>query len=126
MARPTVSFDFIHDRSVDTQKTNAVQVPGWARNAAVYIPALGTNCAVAMELIELADVTAALLLASNDTSWNEVRDADQDAQVAASGVEDCWIDITLLIQSLPAGCFIRFTLGSAQAADSSWVLVFRG
>jgi len=126
MPRPSATFDFIHDRSVDTTKTNPVQVPAWVENALLYIPALGSNCIVSMELIEIEDVTAALLLASNDTGWKAVRTEGEATQIAASGVEDCWIDITEFVRSCPPNCFIRFVMASAQAADSSWIIVFRG
>lgn len=126
MPRPSATFDFIHDRSVDTTKTDPVQVPEWVENALVFVPALGSNAVVTMELIEIEDVTAALLLASNDTGWKQVLTEGEASQVVASGTEDTWIDITEYVRSCPPNCFIRFVLDAAQAADSSWIMVFRG
>ncbi len=126
MPRPSATFDFIHDRSVDTTKTDAVQVPGWAENVLLFVPALGSDAIVTMEMIEIEDVTAAYLLASNNTGWKAVLTEGEASQVVASGTEDCWIDITEYVRSCPPNCFIRFVLDAAQGADSAWIIVFRG
>jgi len=125
MPRPSATFDFIHDFSVKNTKTNPVQVPEWTENAMVFIPALGSDSVVSMEMIEIEDVTAAYLLASNDTGWKQVLTEGEASQVVASGVEDCWIDITEFVRACPPNCFIRFVV-TAQGGDTNWILVFRG
>jgi len=126
MPRPSATFDFIHDFSVKDTKSNAVQVPDWVENVLLFVPALNVNCIVSMELIEIEDVTAAYLLASNDTGWKAVKTEGEATQIVASGIEDCWIDVSEYVRSCPPNCFIRFVMASAQAADSSWIIVYRG
>lgn len=126
MPRPSAVFDFIHDFSVKDTKSNPVQVPAWVENVLLFVPALATNCVVTMELIEIEDVTVALLAADNDTSWKAVKTEGEATQIVASGIEDCWIDITEYVQSCPPNCFIRFVMASAQNADSDWIIVYRG
>jgi len=118
-------IDFIIDDSVDNEKSEAVAVPQWARRAQLFVPSI-EDTAITMEMIEGRNVTAALLLASNNTSWKVVRSQDESSTVLASGVENCWVDITEFVRSLPQGCFIRFVSAVDQLADKSLIIVFRG
>ena len=129
MPRPSATFDFIHDYTgtgADTQKTYPVQVPEWTINALLFVPALNVNSVVSMEMIEIEDVTAAKLIPDQDTDWKAVLTEGEASQIVASGVEDCWIDITEFIRACPPNCFVRFVMAQAQGADSTWIIVFRG
>jgi hypothetical protein len=114
--------EVVMDTTVDTTKTSASQVPQWARYASVYIPAI-TNAAVTMEILENDRVedgdTANILLASTDTSWAAYADEAESSQIAASGVEATWIDISHMIRAMPPNCWIRFVQGAAETGGSA-------
>lgn len=130
------------DTSVDTTKTSAAIVPAWARYGMVYIPNI-TNAAVSCEIIEEKDFQdegydpsddsldtdgADALAASADTGWKAVADEAESTQIAASGVEDKWVDISHFIRALPPNCAIRFVQGSAETggAKLTYRLALRG
>ena len=125
-------ISFIHDVSVDNAKTVAFEIPHWHKYSKVFVPALGTNAAVTMEVILRRDIltgtngtpNASLILPSADTNWKVVHDSAESNQVAASGVEDVWVDISEYTRAFPPGTHGRFVIGSAQAADSSWYVCF--
>lgn len=125
--RPGMVMDFLLDESLDPFKSYAVQVPQWARYASLFIPALTENSVVGIEVMQDDDATAATLLPTNDTGWITVRDSGESAQVVASGVENCWIDCTEFILSLPKDCHIRLSFTTEQeSADSICTIAFRG
>jgi hypothetical protein len=115
------------DTSVDTTKTTAAQVPAWARYASLYIPNI-TNAAVTVEIMEERRAKAATILPNIDTDWVPYADEAESAQVAASGVEATWVDISHMIKAMPKNCFIRFVQGAAETGGSAltYRLAFRG
>lgn len=125
MGRPFMVQDFTIVQATDTTKSGAVQVPQWAKSASLYIPAVADGI-ISLEMIQIEDVTAAKLAASSDTSWVTVRDEGESSQVAASGVESCWIDISEFIKGLPANCFIRVVSAAAQTGTITFTIAFRG
>jgi hypothetical protein len=118
--------DFILDQSVDVRKTEAIEVPDWARTGAVYIPAI-VDGAVTMEFMAKSLATAATLLPSNDTGWATVRvpivEGSVLVTVLGSALDPGWIVITEFVRGLKQG-FIRFSVAADQVADSAWILVF--
>lgn len=118
-------LDFIVDDSVDNQKSEAVEVPQWAKRALLFVATTPT-AVIGLEMIEEKNITAALLLPSNDTSWDTVRSQDESSTVLASGTANVWVDITEFIRSLPQGCHIRLSSNADLQADIACVIVFRG
>ncbi|MHA2064555.1 MAG: hypothetical protein ACXABY_09270 [Candidatus Thorarchaeota archaeon] len=118
------TFDFIIDDSVDNAKSEAVQIPQWAKGASLYIPSI-QDTILSMEMMESRNATTAKLLSSNDTDWIQVRDEGESAQIAASGIESCWIVISEFIKALPKDCYIRFVSAVDQLVDKSFAITFR-
>jgi hypothetical protein len=132
MAFPAIAgkTSFLHDFSVDNAKTNAVLIPTSAKYVGVLVPSI-TNGDVGIEVyesgaIESGNISSAALLASSDTNWNPVIDnADgADAVINASGSDPGWVDITPFVAALK-GRYIRFTIGAAQSADTTWYLYYK-
>jgi hypothetical protein len=107
------------DISVDVNRSEAIQLPEWARKASINLPILDSGNQV-IEFIKEADVTTALLLASNNTSWIGVQTAIDSAGNlgpifnAGAGVD--LIDISALIRGLGHG-YIRLFCSANQLAD---------
>jgi len=114
------------DNTVDTTKSEAVEIPDWARAASLFVPDIGAG-AVTMEFMHNDDATAALLLASNDTSWNPVQTAidsiDVLEEVMPTGDDPTWIGITPFIHGLGDG-YIRLVTAGAQGAVINFKIVF--
>lgn len=134
LASPSIAADdkiaFIHDISVDTQKTNKVPIPDWARCIGVMIPSID-NGAVGIEVYESGttvywDVAAALLLASADTNWIPVLDLldGNDAEICASDKDPGYIDITPLLGAL-RNVWIRFTMSAQTTGDTTWYMYYK-
>ena len=123
---PHFSIDIVVDITVDTTKSGAVEVPQWCKSASLYIPSIDANGIISCEGIFSENVTAALLLASNDTSWITLRDKAESSQIAASGIESTVIDITEFVTGLPVGAFFRVVCAAAQIADRTFTITFRG
>lgn len=134
LASPSIALDdkiaFIHDISVDTEKTNKVPIPDWARCVGVMIPSID-NGAVGIEVYESADtayqnVAAALLLSSADTNWIPVLDLldGADAEICASGSDPGYIDITPLLGAL-RNVWIRFTMTAQTTGDTTWYMYYK-
>jgi hypothetical protein len=117
--------DFTIVQATDTTKSGAVQVPQWARYGALYIPAVA-NGIISLEIMEDRNQTAAKLIADQDTDWITLRDEGESSQVAASGVESCWIDISEFIKALPKDCWIRVVSAAAQTGTITFTISFRG
>jgi hypothetical protein len=125
--RPGMVHDMILDSGVDTTISTPVLVPRWARYASLYIPNI-TDGTVGFQMMENKNATAATLLPNADTNWIAIRDEGESAQVAASGVESCWIDCSEFIKSLPPDCWIRVIQGAAEAGGAAltYRVAFRG
>lgn len=123
---PSDVITFKVDVSVDTTKSEAVEIPDYAKFFGLYVPALDANGSVTMECILPKDLSASALLPSADTNWKVVRDQNESTIVAASGIEDILIDITEFARHLPAQGYVRFVCAGTQVADSTWHLIFRG
>ncbi len=121
---------FIHDFSVDTQKTDAVFITAHAQKIGIMVPDI-TSANVGIEVYEsgttaIADIAAAALLASANTGWNPVLDQDDgdDVLICASAKDPGFIDITEYVGALKEQ-YIRFTMDQIQSADTTWWLYFR-
>lgn len=123
---PSDVITFIVDISVDTTKSEAVEIPDYAKFFGLYVPALNANGAVTMECLLPKDLSASALLPSSDANWKTVRDQNESTIVAASGIENILIDITEFGRHLPARGYIRFVCAGTQVADSTWYMIFRG
>ena len=122
--KTTVRFRLIH--TVDTTESEAVQIPDWARAASLFVPDIAAG-AVTMKFMHKDDATAALLLASNNTSWHPLQVAidsiDVLEEVMPNGDDPTWIIITPFIQGLGDG-FIRLTCAGAQGGTIDFKIVF--
>lgn len=107
------------DISVDVNRSDAVQLPEWARKASVNLPTLDNGNQV-IEFIKEADVTAALLLSSNNTSWLGVQTAIDSVgnlgPIIHAGAGGDIVDISAIIKGLGEG-YIRLFCSANQAAD---------
>ncbi len=112
--------------TVDTTETEAVEIPNWARSAVLHVPDIAAG-AVTMKYLPKLGVTAALLLASNDTGWVPVQVAVDSVgplkEVMPTTDDPAIIDITPFIRGIGEG-FIRFTCAGAQGAITKWYIVW--
>ena len=117
---------FTLDNTVDTTESQAVEVPSWAKAAALFVPNIAAG-AVTMKFMHNDDATAAKLVADQNTDWNPVEVAidsvDSLTEVMASGDDPTWVDITAFIRGLGEG-YVRFTTAGTQNAITSWMIVF--
>lgn len=120
------TVDFKQVNTVDTTETEAVEIPSWARAAVLFVPNIAAG-AVTMAFMHKDDATAALLLASNDTSWVPLQVAIDSVgslkEVMPTTDDPAVIDITAFIRGLGDG-FIRFTCAGAQGAVTNWKIIF--
>ena len=122
--KTTVRFQLVN--TVDTTESEAVEVPSWAKAAALFVPDIAAG-AVTMKFMHNDDATAAKLVADQNTDWNPVEVAidsvDSLTEVMASGDDPTWVDITAFLRAIGDG-FIRFTCAGAQGAVTNWKIVF--
>lgn len=123
---PSDVIPFMVDVSVDTTKSEAVEIPDYAKRFGLFIPALNANGAVSMECLLPQHLSASALLPSSDTNWKVIRDQNESTIVAASGIENILLDITEFGRHLPAMGYLRFVCVGTQVADSTWYMIFRG
>lgn len=120
-----VSVNFQLVNTLDTQKTEAVELPEWAKGACLVVPAIADG-AMGMEFIHNSDVTTAKLAADQDTDWNVVEVAIDSVgplvTVLASGDDPRVVDISKFIKSLGDG-YIRFTT-AAQAGVIDFIIIW--
>jgi len=124
-------------RGTDEYKTSAAQVPWNATYVGVFIPSVAEDGTVGIEVYQHganteaiigALVGAAALGADKDTDWVPIVDLSdgQDAVIAASTYDPCFVDITPFVIGF-RGHYIRFTISAQQTtADSTWWIVFGG
>lgn len=124
--QPHFSIDIVVDISTDTTKSGPVEIPQWTKSASMYIPAIDANGIISSEGILAENVTAAKLVADQDTDWVVLRDKAESAQIAASGVENILMDITEFVTGMPVGSFFRVVCAAAQIADRTFHITFRG
>jgi hypothetical protein len=114
------------DKDVDTTESEAVEIPNWARYAAVSIPDISAG-AVTMKFLPKKGATAALLLPTNNTGWVPIQVAIDSVaelkEVMPTGDDPTVVIITPFIRGLGEG-YIRFTCAGAQGALSLWSVMF--
>ena len=133
LTTPAIAGDktvFIHDISVDTQKTNAVYVPDKVAYIGVNVPSID-NGNVGIEVYESRHInsvtiksTNAVLLSSADTNWTPIIDnaTGQDVVMLDSTYDPAYVDITPFLGGL-RNVYIRFTIATAQTTgDTEWYL----
>lgn len=122
--KTTVIFQL--DNTVDTTETQAVEVPSWAKAAALFVPNIAAG-AVTMKFMHNDDATAAKLVADQNTDWNPVQVAIDSVasltEVMPTGADPTWVDITPFLRAIGDG-FIRFTCAGAQGAVLDFKIVF--
>jgi len=120
-----LTLTFTLDNTVDTAKSTAFELPEWAKKCTIQIPTIVSGT-VSLEFMKIADVTAAKLAASSDTSWVGVeRAVDSVGNLVNlhNGTGGKVIDCTKLIEGLGEG-YLRVTCGGVQNAVTTWYVHF--
>jgi hypothetical protein len=122
--KATTYFKCVH--SVDVNRTEAIEIPDWARAAVVFIPDIVAG-AVVLEVLPKLGATAALLLPTNNTGWLPIQVAIDSIgileEVMPSGDDPTWVNITAFIRGL-GEVYIRFLTAGTQNATSLWWISF--
>jgi len=120
----TQGLDFSIDITIDDQKSSSVEIPGWVKTAVIRVPSLD-NCTLTVEVIAKGDATLAKLLASNDTDWLQVYNADGYTDVLGLGLDPAWVNISSYLEGLPTGCHMRIATSVAQTANREFEVFFK-
>lgn len=119
------TIEFKLTNTVDTTKSEAVEVPEWAKCAVLDIPTIVTGT-VAFEFIKQADVTTAKIVADQDTDWKAIQvaiDSVGNLVNAYTGTGALLIDISKFIKGLGLG-MMRVVTGGTQNAITTWFIHF--
>jgi hypothetical protein len=121
--KATIAFKLTN--TVDTTKGEAVDLPGWAKYGSIQIPTIVTGT-VGFEFIAAANVTAAKIVADQDTDWTPVEtaiDSVGNLVTIHNGTGAIVVGISALIKALGLG-MIRVVTGGTQNAVTSWYVHF--
>ena len=125
--RENMVQDVLLDESLDPFESYPVQVPKWARYCSMFLPSLTENSNISFKVMLHSAATAATLLPTNNTGWSPLYDAAEALVTIATGVENCWIDLSNYIKALPGDCWLRVTFATEQeTADLTMRVCFRG
>ena len=122
--KATVEFKLTN--TVDIHASEAIELPDWARHASVELPATIVTGTVGVDFIKKADVTAAKLVADQDTDWNDVQvaiDSVGNLAVFYDGTGGLVVDISKFIAGLGQG-HIRMQAAGNQNAVTQWYIHF--
>ena len=99
------TIEFKLTNTVDIHASEAVELPDWARHASVEFPTIVTGT-VGVDFMKKADVTAAKLVADQDTDWNAVQvaiDSVGNLLTFYDGTGALMVDISRFIRGLGQG-----------------------
>jgi hypothetical protein len=123
--KATIAFKL--DNTVDTAMSEAFEIPDWAKECSLQIPTIVTGT-VGFQFMKEADVTAAKIVADQNTDWVNVVvaiDSVGNLTIGYDGTGAVVVQMGAFMRGLGKG-MLRVVCGGVQNAVTTWYAHFAG